>query len=171
MSDYAFTTLGLHRVEAGFYGNNQASQRAFCSAGFVEDGRRRERRLFEGIRVDEVIMGRLRDRATGHYSELFLVVAGRQNPNWMQRLQYRWADALVAVTPQLQRWLRLEGCTNPIEVVPNGANLDYFNPGLSKRTGLPPRYVVFFGGFAAGKASLQCLMPCSTRPGRATSFL
>ena len=68
--------------------------------------------------------------------------------NWMQRVQYRWADALVAVTPQLQRWLRSEGCTNPIEVVPNGANLDYFNPGLSMRTGLPARYVVFFGGFA-----------------------
>lgn len=48
----------------------------------------------------------------------------------------------------LGRWLRSEGCTNPIEVVPNGANLDYFNPGLSKRTGLPARYVVFFGGFA-----------------------
>ena len=68
--------------------------------------------------------------------------------SWMQRVQYRWADALVAVTPQLQRWLRLEGCTNSIEVIPNGANLAYFNPDLPKRVGLPARYVVFFGGFA-----------------------
>ena len=60
--------------------------------------------------------------------------------SWMQRSQYRSADALIAVTPQLRRWLRSEGCTNSIEVVPNGANLDYFNPGLSKRIGLPARY-------------------------------
>ena len=67
---------------------------------------------------------------------------------WLQRTQYRWADALIAVTPQLQSWLRSEGCENPIEVIPNGANLALFNPKRQRREGLPARYVVFFGGFA-----------------------
>ena len=66
----------------------------------------------------------------------------------LQRLQHRWADALVAVTPQLQRWLRDEGCGNTIEVIPNGANLAYFNPDRRRPPGLPARYAVFFGGFA-----------------------
>jgi glycosyltransferase involved in cell wall biosynthesis len=65
----------------------------------------------------------------------------------LQRSQYRWADGVAAVTPQLETWLRTEGCTAPIGVIPNGANLDRFNPQLPRRTGLPDRYVVFFGGF------------------------
>lgn len=68
--------------------------------------------------------------------------------NWLQRAQYRVADGLVAVTPQLQEWLRNEGCRGAIEVVPNGANLALFNPQRPRRAGLPERYVVFFGGFA-----------------------
>lgn len=66
----------------------------------------------------------------------------------LQRFQYRWADGLVAVTPQLERWLRSEGCMNAIVVVPNGANLSNFNPKLSQYPGLPEKYVIFFGGFA-----------------------
>jgi glycosyltransferase involved in cell wall biosynthesis len=68
--------------------------------------------------------------------------------NWLQRTQYRWARALVPVTPQLQQWLRSEGCANTIEVIPNGANLALFNPARERRAGLPERYMVFFGGFA-----------------------
>ncbi|MGD0023421.1 MAG: glycosyltransferase [Xanthobacteraceae bacterium] len=66
----------------------------------------------------------------------------------LQRFQYRWADGLAAVTPQLERWLRSEGCESKIAVIPNGANLDRFNPDLPRRPGLPERYVIFFGGFA-----------------------
>jgi len=67
---------------------------------------------------------------------------------WLQRTQYRWAHALVPVTPQLQQWLRTEGCLGMIEVIPNGANLALFNPDRERRPGLPARYAVFFGGFA-----------------------
>ena len=67
---------------------------------------------------------------------------------WLQRTQYRWAGALVPVTPQLKQWLRAEGCDNTIEVIPNGANLSLFNPARERRAGLPDRYAVFFGGFA-----------------------
>lgn len=66
----------------------------------------------------------------------------------IQQKQYVWADALVAVTPQLRTWLYHQGCTCPIEVVPNGVDLDLFNPERETMDDLPPKYVVFFGGFA-----------------------
>jgi ribosomal-protein-alanine N-acetyltransferase len=60
MSAYAFDALGLDRLEAGFYADNETSQRAFKGAGFVEEGRRRGARLLDGVRTDEILMGRLR---------------------------------------------------------------------------------------------------------------
>jgi ribosomal-protein-alanine N-acetyltransferase len=60
LSDYAFDVLGLERVEAGFYAENEASQRAFQRAGFVHEGRRRGARLLNEVRTDEILMGRLR---------------------------------------------------------------------------------------------------------------
>lgn len=59
LADYAFGTLRLDRLEAGFYAANEASQRAFRRAGFVDEGRRRGARLCDGVRIDEIIMGRL----------------------------------------------------------------------------------------------------------------
>jgi len=66
----------------------------------------------------------------------------------LQQTQYLRADALIAVTPQLKAWLRDQGCDTTIEVVPNGVDLDVFNPEREPRAELPERYVVFFGGFA-----------------------
>lgn len=60
--DRAFSALGLERVEAGFYADNLSSQRAFLRAGFVEEGRRQGARLCEGARMDEVLMGRLKNQ-------------------------------------------------------------------------------------------------------------
>jgi RimJ/RimL family protein N-acetyltransferase len=60
VSAYAFDVLGLDRLEAGFYADNETSQRAFKRAGFVEEGRRRGARICDGARMDEVLMGRLR---------------------------------------------------------------------------------------------------------------
>jgi glycosyltransferase involved in cell wall biosynthesis len=67
---------------------------------------------------------------------------------WLQRIQYRHADGLIVVTPQLEEFLRRQRVAAPVTVIPNGANLRLFNPRLSARSGLPPKYVVFFGGFA-----------------------
>jgi ribosomal-protein-alanine N-acetyltransferase len=61
LSNYAFQVLALDRLDAGFYAENQASQRAFQRAGFVEEGRRRGGRILDGIRTDEILMGRLRN--------------------------------------------------------------------------------------------------------------
>ena len=59
LANYAFSILGLERLEAGFYAANEPSQRAFRRAGFIEEGRRRGARLCGGVRMDEIIMGRL----------------------------------------------------------------------------------------------------------------
>ena len=57
---YSFNTLNLHKVTAGFYGNNTASIKAFKKVGFVEEGRRKNHRFYQGSYVDEVLMGKLR---------------------------------------------------------------------------------------------------------------
>jgi RimJ/RimL family protein N-acetyltransferase len=59
LADYAFSVLKLERLEAGFYAANESSQRAFRRAGFIDEGRRRGARLCEGIRMDEIVMGRV----------------------------------------------------------------------------------------------------------------
>ena len=67
---------------------------------------------------------------------------------WMSGTQFRLADHLITVTPQLADWIRGQGMTTPIDVVPNGANTDLFHPDATCDLALPDRYVVFFGGLA-----------------------
>jgi len=62
----------------------------------------------------------------------------------MARTQFRSADAVTAVTPQLAAWLSHDTGT-VVEVVPNGANVDLFAPGQPRPQGVPERYAVFFG--------------------------
>ncbi|MEK9672145.1 MAG: glycosyltransferase family 4 protein [Rhodospirillaceae bacterium] len=70
--------------------------------------------------------------------------------NWMWRTQYRWADRLITVTPQLADWVRAQGVATPVDVVPNGANTDLFRPDAPTAGGdtLPRKYAIFFGGLA-----------------------
>lgn len=58
--DYAFGTLGLHRVELEVYAFNPRAQRAYEKTGFVVEGRRRDALLWDGEWVDAVVMGCLR---------------------------------------------------------------------------------------------------------------
>lgn len=58
--DYAFEHLPLHRVELEVYAFNPRAQRAYEKAGFVVEGRRREALLFDGERVDAIVMSVLR---------------------------------------------------------------------------------------------------------------
>jgi glycosyltransferase involved in cell wall biosynthesis len=63
----------------------------------------------------------------------------------MQRAQYRWSSALVAVTPDLVSWAMREAGHSNVFLVTNAANTAIFNPDgphLSRSC----RYVVFFGG-------------------------
>jgi glycosyltransferase involved in cell wall biosynthesis len=67
----------------------------------------------------------------------------------LARSQYRRADALIAVTPGLARWLNEETGRGDATVIPNGANTELFRPDAAAPPGLPDRYVVFFGALAA----------------------
>ena len=55
----AFNDIGLDKVTAGAYANNIGSIRALEKNGFLVEGRRVKQILFEGERIDEVILGKL----------------------------------------------------------------------------------------------------------------
>jgi RimJ/RimL family protein N-acetyltransferase len=57
---HAFATTDLHRVELEVYAFNPRAQRVYEKAGFVVEGRRRDALLFDGERVDAVLMSILR---------------------------------------------------------------------------------------------------------------
>ncbi len=73
----------------------------------------------------------------GPYEDLFLAWPAarwiRPIAIWSGRSQLRGAAAVVAVTPQLAEWARKEGVRSEISVIPNGANVDLFHPGLRPR--------------------------------------
>jgi glycosyltransferase involved in cell wall biosynthesis len=81
----------------------------------------------------------------------------------LMREQYRSADALITVTDNLAAWLADETGRNDIAVIPNGANTELFSPDAAPPTGLPPRYVVFFGAFAAWQG-LETLVAATNEP-------
>ena len=60
VAELGFSDFGLERVEAGFYADNVASQRAFKRAGFVEEGRLIAARRLGDTRTVEILMARLR---------------------------------------------------------------------------------------------------------------
>ena len=65
----------------------------------------------------------------------------------IQKQQYRWATALVAVTPDLAAWASREAGHERTFHIGNGANTTIFHPhGPRSERGRP--YVVFFGGMA-----------------------
>lgn len=57
VADYAFAQLGLAKLTAGCYGNNEGSWRAFLKAGFVEEGRQRAQWDYLGTRQDGILLG------------------------------------------------------------------------------------------------------------------
>jgi len=60
LMEHAFTTLGLERVELEVFAFNPRGRRVYEKAGFVVEGVRRGALLFDGERVDAVVMGLLR---------------------------------------------------------------------------------------------------------------
>jgi len=59
LTDYAFKELGLAKLTAGCYVENEGSRRALLKAGFVEEGRRISQWLVANSRQDGVLMGRV----------------------------------------------------------------------------------------------------------------
>ena len=63
----------------------------------------------------------------------------------LQRFQYRRSAALIAVTPLLAKWLDQEAPEKAVRVVPNGANIELFQPGVPTQINTPARYVILVG--------------------------
>lgn len=61
MLDYGFTAMGLHRIELTAWAFNDRALASYRSAGFVEEGRRREAVLHDGMFHDQVLLAVLED--------------------------------------------------------------------------------------------------------------
>jgi glycosyltransferase involved in cell wall biosynthesis len=65
------------------------------------------------------------------------------------RVQLRWADAIVVVTPGLEGYVRAEtGRQGGYHIIGNGANVDLFRPARYAIDGGATPYVVFVGALA-----------------------
>jgi len=66
----------------------------------------------------------------------------------LTRHQHRIAQAIVTVTPQMAQWVKDDCGATHVHVVPNGANLDHFRPGVRDPRAPAGPYAVFFGAFS-----------------------
>lgn len=57
--EYAFTQLGIAKLTAGCYSENEGSRRAFLKAGFIEEGRRISQWLVGATRQDGILLGKV----------------------------------------------------------------------------------------------------------------
>ena len=67
LSEYAFAHLGLAKLTAGCYAENEGSRRALIKAGFMEEGRRISQWLGADRRQDGILMGRVNPSMAASY--------------------------------------------------------------------------------------------------------
>ncbi|MDO9582819.1 MAG: glycosyltransferase family 4 protein [Desulfomicrobium sp.] len=90
----------------------------------------------------------------GPYEDLFLSYPWtRKFRNFfvfIMRQQLKWADAVIAVTPQLVEWSCKESCHDNVYLISNGANTDIFRNEASHTELIQysGKYVIFFGALA-----------------------
>lgn len=60
MVEHAFAATDLHRIELEVHASNPRAQHVYAGAGFRVEGRRRDAFVFDGERVDAVVMAVLR---------------------------------------------------------------------------------------------------------------
>ena len=61
ITDYAFGSLNLNRVDAGISSSNKGSLKAFLKAGFENEGRLKKYRKFNDGWEDELLVGKVRN--------------------------------------------------------------------------------------------------------------
>lgn len=88
----------------------------------------------------------------GPYEDLFIAWPWTRNLaslfKWLIRVQLKWANAVIVVTPQLEKWVQVETRQQHIYVVPNAANSEIFYPDAETKYQDFNEYVVFFGALA-----------------------
>lgn len=67
LAEYAFVHLGLAKLTAGCYAENEGSRRALIKAGFMEEGRRISQWLGADRRQDGILMGRVNPSMAASY--------------------------------------------------------------------------------------------------------
>ena len=65
LSDFAFNEIGLHRLTAGAYADNEGSSRAFEKRGYVREGILRSHWLCGGAFQDGVCLGKVNPKDVG----------------------------------------------------------------------------------------------------------
>lgn len=75
VADWALTAGGCERLELGHRANNPASGAVARAAGFVLEGREREKFLVDGERIDVLTYGRLRSDPTPNGPRLALTAS------------------------------------------------------------------------------------------------
>lgn len=94
-----------------------------------------------GIPVVQEVNGPADDRAVAKpWTRPLIPIFSR-----MLRAQLKRSEAVIAVTPNLARWVAEDTGRNGVHVIPNGANTELFRPGAPPPPNLPPRYVAFVG--------------------------
>lgn len=105
--------------------------------------------------------------SNGPYEDLFIAWPATRVARPLfesaQRWQYRAATAIVSVAVGLTAWLKREAGHDRVFTIGNGANVDVFSPDAPARLGLPERYAVFFGQFAAWQG-IQTLLGAVRSP-------
>ncbi|MDD5091894.1 MAG: GNAT family protein [Candidatus Wallbacteria bacterium] len=61
LCSFAFRDLNLNRVYLNVYSNNPRAIKSYEKVGFRQEGLMRQHRFLEGVYVDQVVMGLLRD--------------------------------------------------------------------------------------------------------------
>jgi glycosyltransferase involved in cell wall biosynthesis len=90
----------------------------------------------------------------GPYEDLFLAWPWTRKFSriitFIFKTQYKWANSVIAVTPELVDWVQAESGNQNVFMVSNGANIDLFRPGIkpSKNFPVTKTYVIFFGALA-----------------------
>jgi len=78
------------------------------------------------------------------------------------RVQFRFAKALIGVTPQLATWAAGEtGNKVPSFVIPNGANTELFEPGAGGTVTVASPYAIFFGALSRWQG-IETLLAAAT---------
>ena len=58
-TDFAFNTLGLHKLWGGAYAPNVSSMKAFLKNEYVEEGVKKSQYLCNGVYVDDIMFGKV----------------------------------------------------------------------------------------------------------------
>lgn len=58
-TEFAFSTLGLHKLWGGTYAPNVGSMKAFLNNGYVEEGVKKSQYLCNGVYVDDIMFGKV----------------------------------------------------------------------------------------------------------------